>query len=230
MLPPACTRASPSSRPRRSAGSGTSARRAMIGMHTFGASAPLKDLQKKFGFTPDAIVATQAARPAPPGRQAVTPGGHHEPAPRAARSRPERLVRLHPPRSLITERGARAPDRRGRPARRHLEPVDLREGDRRLDRLRRRDRRAAREGETDPKALTSGSRSRTSGRRRRLPAGLRRDERGATATSRSRSRPTSPTTPTARSPRRERLWRAIDATNVMIKVPATPAGIPAIRS
>jgi transketolase len=30
---------------------------AMIGMHTFGASAPLKDLQRKFGFTPDAIVA-----------------------------------------------------------------------------------------------------------------------------------------------------------------------------
>ncbi len=28
-----------------------------IGMHTFGASAPLKELQKKFGFTPDAIVA-----------------------------------------------------------------------------------------------------------------------------------------------------------------------------
>jgi len=28
-----------------------------IGMHTFGASAPLKDLQRKFGFTPDAIVA-----------------------------------------------------------------------------------------------------------------------------------------------------------------------------
>jgi transketolase len=30
---------------------------AMIGMHTFGASAPLKDVQRKFGFTPDAIVA-----------------------------------------------------------------------------------------------------------------------------------------------------------------------------
>jgi len=29
----------------------------MIGMHTFGASAPLKDVQRKFGFTPDAIVA-----------------------------------------------------------------------------------------------------------------------------------------------------------------------------
>jgi transketolase len=28
-----------------------------IGMKTFGASAPLKELQKKFGFTPDAIIA-----------------------------------------------------------------------------------------------------------------------------------------------------------------------------
>ena len=28
----------------------------MIGMHTFGASAPLKALQKKFGFTPENIV------------------------------------------------------------------------------------------------------------------------------------------------------------------------------
>ena len=31
--------------------------RRRIGMHTFGASAPLKELQKKFGFTPDAIAA-----------------------------------------------------------------------------------------------------------------------------------------------------------------------------
>jgi len=28
----------------------------VIGMHTFGASAPLKELQKKFGFEPDAVV------------------------------------------------------------------------------------------------------------------------------------------------------------------------------
>jgi transketolase len=28
----------------------------IIGMHTFGASAPLKDLQKKFGFNSEAIV------------------------------------------------------------------------------------------------------------------------------------------------------------------------------
>src|SRR5262249_46944006 len=30
---------------------------AIIGMKTFGASAPLKELQKKFGFTPEAVVA-----------------------------------------------------------------------------------------------------------------------------------------------------------------------------
>ena len=29
----------------------------IIGMRTFGASAPLKELQSKFGFTPDAVVA-----------------------------------------------------------------------------------------------------------------------------------------------------------------------------
>ena len=29
----------------------------MIGMHTFGVSAPLKELQKKFGFEPDRIEA-----------------------------------------------------------------------------------------------------------------------------------------------------------------------------
>jgi transketolase len=29
----------------------------VIGMHTFGASAPLKELQNKFGFEPDRVVA-----------------------------------------------------------------------------------------------------------------------------------------------------------------------------
>jgi transketolase len=32
-------------------------RGAKIGMHTFGTSAPLKDLLKKFGFTPEKVVA-----------------------------------------------------------------------------------------------------------------------------------------------------------------------------
>ena len=30
---------------------------ARIGMHTFGASAPIKDVMKKFGFTPEAVLA-----------------------------------------------------------------------------------------------------------------------------------------------------------------------------
>jgi transketolase len=32
----------------------------IVGMHTFGASAPLKEVQRKFGFTPDRVV--EAAR------------------------------------------------------------------------------------------------------------------------------------------------------------------------
>jgi transketolase len=38
----------------------TGSRGHIIGMHSFGASAPFKDLQKKFGFTSEAIM--QAAR------------------------------------------------------------------------------------------------------------------------------------------------------------------------
>jgi transketolase len=34
---------------------GTSGR--VIGMHTFGASAPLKELQRKFGFEPTGVIA-----------------------------------------------------------------------------------------------------------------------------------------------------------------------------
>ncbi len=33
----------------------------IIGMKTFGASAPLKELQRKFGFEPDQVVATAKA-------------------------------------------------------------------------------------------------------------------------------------------------------------------------
>jgi len=35
---------------------------AIIGMHTFGASAPLKALERKFGFTPDAVVEAAKAQ------------------------------------------------------------------------------------------------------------------------------------------------------------------------
>jgi transketolase len=35
---------------------------AVVGMDTFGASAPLKELQTKFGFTPEAVVVIAKAR------------------------------------------------------------------------------------------------------------------------------------------------------------------------
>ena len=56
-----CRRGSPWSRGRRSAGTATWGRSGQIvGMHTFGASAPLKEVQRKFGFTPERVV--EAAR------------------------------------------------------------------------------------------------------------------------------------------------------------------------
>ena len=56
-----CRRGSRSSRARRWDGTATSGPRGQIvGMHTFGASAPLKELQRKFGFTPERVV--EAAR------------------------------------------------------------------------------------------------------------------------------------------------------------------------
>ena len=60
-------------------------------------------------------------------------------------------------------------------------------------------------------------------RGRRAAAGLRRDH-GATATSRWRSRPTSRTTPRARSSRPRDYWAPVDRPNVMIKIPATRRG------
>jgi transketolase len=35
---------------------------AVIAMHTFGTSAPLKDVAKKFGFTPENVVAAAKAQ------------------------------------------------------------------------------------------------------------------------------------------------------------------------
>ena len=35
---------------------------AMIGMHTFGASGPIEDLMKHFGFTPEAVLAAAHAQ------------------------------------------------------------------------------------------------------------------------------------------------------------------------
>ena len=52
---------------------------------------------------------------------------------------------------------------------------------------------------------------------------------GATASSPSNARPTSPTTPRARSSRRSTLWNRLARPNVMIKVPATDGRDPGDR-
>ena len=57
VLPPSSPRGSRWRRAPRSAGTAGWVLRAIIGMSTFGASAPLKVLQAKFGFTPEAVVA-----------------------------------------------------------------------------------------------------------------------------------------------------------------------------
>ena len=46
---------------------------AVVGMHTFGASAPLKELVKKFGFTPDAMTEVARAVTAAPTTTSTTP-------------------------------------------------------------------------------------------------------------------------------------------------------------
>ena len=51
-----------------------------------------------------------------------------------------------------------------------------------------------------------------------------------TASCRSRSRPTSRTTPTGTIAQAKELWARLDRPNVMIKIPATAEGIPAIAA
>ena len=91
----------------------------------------------------------------------------------------------------------------GLAARRHVEPGDLREGDPRLARLRRRRRRGrAREGLTRARGLPPARGARRPARRRRAARRVRRTAAASTATSRSRSRRGWRTTPTGRSSRR----------------------------
>ena len=85
------------------------------------------------------------------------------------------MARLCQPRPL-EERRARPADRRGRAARRHLEPVDLREGDRARRRLRRADRRRRGGGRSrSGRAVRGSGDPRHPGGRRRAEPGLSAD-------------------------------------------------------
>ena len=134
-------------------------------------------------------------------------------------------------RSLITSGELAAAARRGRAARRDVEPGDLREGDRGLDATTRpiSQALAGAHGSRRQDALRAPRDRGHPGRGRRAAPALSTRRSGATATSAWKSRPTSPTTPQGTLAEARRLWKAVDRENVMIKVPATPTGIPAIQ-
>ena len=107
---------------------------------------------------------------------------------------------------------------------RDLQPVDLREGDRRLRRLRRRARGDGARGARRPGDLRA---DRDQGRADGLRRAARRSgtrPTAPTASSRSRSRPTWPTTSSGRSTARATSGSACRRPNVMIKIPGTPGG------
>ena len=85
-------------------------------MHTFGASAPLKEVQRKFGFTPERVA--EAAR------EVLT----MKPTQAAARAGPEPVARQHHPRHA-RRRDQPALHRRALGHRADLQPDDLRQGD-----------------------------------------------------------------------------------------------------
>ena len=129
------------------------------------------------------------------------------------------------------DRRAAAHDRRGLAARRHLQPRDLREGDPRLRRTTtsRSSELAARGPRTRRRSTERIVVQRRPAARRR--AALRSGTRptAPTASSRSRSSPTSRTTPRPRCRGRAPTGSLVDRPNLMIKIPGTPEGVPAIE-
>ena len=115
---------------------------------------------------------------------------------------------------------------RGLAARRDLQPGDLREGDPRLARTTTSSsRQLAARGQAHAREIyRRDGRPRRPGGLRRPAPGLGRDRTAPTATSRSRSTPTSPTTPRARSSRRASTGSRVDRPNLMIKIPGTDEG------
>ena len=89
--------------------------------------------------------------------------------------------------------------------------------------------RWSRPGSATCRSCSSRSRSTTSARQPGCCARPTSAAGAATGSSRSSARRTWPTTPRRRSPRPRDLWQRLDQPNVMIKVPGTSAGLPAIE-
>ena len=202
-------------RPPRSAGTATSARTGRsIGMHTFGASAPIKDLLKKFGFTPEKVVAAGQGAARRSEEQI-----RHEPAEAARRMRPVALARLFA-RSFVEKGELRQLIERDGLKGLTSNPVDLREG----DRPKRRIRRAAED--LQRRAITARGDLRAS-RDRRHPAprpsaapGLRRDAAARDGYVSLECSPYLADDTEGTIAEALRLWAAVDRPNLMVKVPA----------
>ena len=147
------------------------------------------------GASPTPTCRSRSSRPS---RKAA----RHEPPPATARRRRLDLAR-HALARAARQRRVRGADRRLRGHRRDLEPDDLRQGDHRLRPLRRpAPRRRRRRRRATRRSCSSSSRSTTSAAPPTCCAPPTTRAAGATASSPSSARPTSPTTPRPRSSRR----------------------------
>ena len=116
--------------------------------------------------------------PRPPRRKSRN-GRRHEPVAGACRERPIGLARLSVARDH-RERRTCAADQGGRPRRHHVESLDLREGDRRDELLRRRHRAPRRQGrDLRQHDLRAAGHRRHRRRRRHAASALRRERRAA---------------------------------------------------
>ena len=117
-----------------------------------------------------------------------------------------------------------------RDPRRDRQPDDLRQRDRRLRRLRRAVLVAARRRAARSRTPTGSSSSPTSPTRSPCCGRSSTPATGPTASSPSRSPPNWPTTPRPRSPPPADLHARIDEPNLLVKIPATAEGVPAIQA
>ena len=158
---------------------------AIIGMTTFGQSAPFADVEAEFGFTAGATsprwrARSPRARPTNQRPEEVAREGNRT----TARAGAEPLARQHHPHDARRRHPAGL-HRRALGHRPDLEPDDLRQGDLRRRRLRRADRRGQRR-----------RRGRRGRRRQRRRARLLRARRSPTCRTRPTSSPPSTSAPT----------------------------------
>ena len=169
-------------------------------------------------------IPTSRSRTSPSARQGVL----DEPPPAIARRRRLDLAR-HALARAAGQRRLREPDRRLRGHRRDLEPHDLRQGDHRLGPLRRPAPRAVASGVHDPQELFFELALDDVGRAADLLRPVYEASGGRDGFVSFECTPDLADDTAATIEQAVELWGRLARPNVMIKVPATEAGIPAIE-